>query len=209
MNKPFAIFDMDGTLIDSMKYWSKLAEEFLAEKGISPVSPEILERIRPMTLTESSALLIREFSLPGTPESVAAEINALMERHYRDSIPLKENAASYLANLKQQGVRMCVASATDKPLMTACLQRLGAADYFEFLLSCEEVGAGKNKPDVYLAAARRFHAAPSSIAVFEDALYAAQTAKKAGFYVIGVYDDSAAKHWKELTAFADESITHW
>lgn len=209
MNKPFAIFDMDGTLIDSMKYWSRLAEEFLEEKGISPVSPTLLERIRPMTLTESSALFIREFSLPGTPESIAAEINALMERHYLTSIPLKEHVASYLEQLQRQGVRMCVASATDQALMSACLKRLGADKYFEFLLSCEEVGTGKNKPDVYLAAARRFDAAPSSIAVFEDALYAAQTAKKAGFYVIGVYDESAAKHWKELTTLADETITHW
>ena len=99
---------------------------------------------------------------------------------------------------------MCVASATAEPLMEACLSRLGVAHYFQFLLSCETVGAGKNRPDVYFAAAERLGAEPEEIAVYEDALYAARTAKEAGFYVVGVYDDSASGHWDELKELADE-----
>lgn len=209
MDKRFAIFDMDGTLIDSMNYWKGLAEEFLEIKGIQNVPYEILEKIKPMTMTESAALFIREFSLEGTPESVAAEMNSMMDEHYRRDIPLKAGVRSYLDMLKQSGVQMCVASATAQPLMEACLQRLDVADHFTFLMSCEEVGAGKNRPDVFLAAARRLGAEPKEIAVYEDALYAAQTAKAAGFYVVGIYDESAGTHWSEMTVLADETKKTW
>ena len=209
MDKRFAIFDMDGTLVDSMRYWKELAAEFLERKGVRTVSPEILERIKPMTMTESAALFIQEYGLPGTAESVAAEMNAMMDEHYRKDIPLKSGVQAYLEALHCKGVAMCVASATAEELMAACLSRLGIAQYFSFLLSCETVGAGKNQPDVYWEAAKRLGAEPAEIAVYEDALYAAETAKQAGFYTIAVRDDSNRPHWNTLIALADEVIPDW
>jgi len=209
MDKLFAIFDMDGTLVDSMIYWKHLASEFLESKGVQDISPNILERIKPMTMTESAALFIQEYGLSGTAESVAAEMNAMMDEHYRRDIPLKPGADAYLEALHRRGAHMCVASATAEELMEACLKRLGVAQYFSFLLSCETVGTGKNRPDVYLEAAKRLGAQPEEIAVYEDALYAANTAKQAGFYTIVVRDDSNQLHWETLTALADEKILDW
>jgi HAD superfamily hydrolase (TIGR01509 family) len=209
MDKRFAIFDMDGTLVDSMIYWEKLAAEFLERKGVRTVSPDILERIKPMTMTESAALFIQEYGLPGTAESVAAEMNAMMDDHYRKDIPLKSGVQEYLETLHRKGVTMCVASATAEELMDACLSRLGVAQYFSFLLSCETVGVGKNQPDVYWEAAKRLGAELAEIAVYEDALYAAETAKQAGFYTIAVQDDSNRPHWNTLIALADEVIPDW
>ena len=209
MDKRFAIFDMDGTLVDSMPYWENLATEFLGNKGVQTIAPDILERIKPMTMTESAALFIQEYDLPGTAESVAAEMNAMMDEHYRKDIPLKPGAAAYLEALHRKGVTMCVASATAEELMDACLTRLGVAHYFSFLLSCETVGAGKNRPDVYWEAAKRLGTRPEEIAVYEDALYAAKTAKAAGFYTVAVRDDSNQAHWETLTALADENISDW
>jgi len=209
MDKHFAIFDMDGTLVDSMVYWKRLATEFLESKGVRKISPTILERIKPMTMTESAALFIQEYGLSGTAESVAADMNAMMDEHYRRDIPLKPGVQVYLEELHRRGARMCVASATAEKLMDACLTRLGVAQYFSFLLSCETVGAGKNRPDVYWEAARRLGAQPEAIAVFEDALYAANTAKQAGFYVVAVQDNSNLPHWEALTALADENISDW
>ena len=103
---------------------------------------------------------------------------------------------------------MCVASATARPLMEACLDRLGVLDYFDFLLSCEEVGWGKDRPDVYHEAARRLGASPGEIAVFEDALGAAKTAKAAGFYVVAVRD-GGTQPWEELKNLADEAMESW
>ena len=206
MDKQFAIFDMDGTLIDSMVFWKNLATEYLHSKGDTQIPEDLPERIKPMTMSESASLFKREFGLTGDPE---AEMNAMMEAHYRDDIPLKPGVKEYLQMLRRRGIRMCVASATAAHLMEACLKRLGVRDCFEFLLSCETVGAGKRSPLVYHACAERLSATPQEIAVYEDALYAVQTAKAAGYHVVGVYDDSAAKNWEVIEEIADEIILNW
>ena len=206
MDKKYAIFDMDGTLIDSMVFWKNLATEYLTSKGILQIPADILEQIKPMTMSESAALFRREFGLTG---DVEAQMNEMMEDHYRTDIPLKPGVWEYLENLHRQGVRMCVASATAEHLMESCLTRLGVREHFEFLLSCETVGAGKRSPLVYHEAARRLGAAPREIAVYEDALYAVQTAKAAGFHVVGVYDDSAAGSWQAIEQESDEVILNW
>lgn len=209
MDKAFAIFDMDGTLVDSMGYWRRLGREYLEGKGVAGDIRPVLRQTKSMTMTESAALFLRVFHLSGTAEQIAADMNAMMEAHYRRDIPLKSRVEAYLSRLRGAGIRMCVASATVKPLMEACLARLGVRQYFEFLLSCEEVGAGKDRPDVFLEAAGRFCAAPSEIAVYEDALHAARTAKAAGFFTVAVYDESGKSEWEELTALADEVISDW
>ena len=206
MDKKYAIFDMDGTLIDSMIFWKNLATEYLNSKGVKQIPEEILERIKPMTLSESAALFQQEFGLSGDPE---AEMNAMMDAHYQNDIPLKPGVGKYLQLLRSRGVRMCVASATAEPLMEVCLKRLGVRDNFEFLLSCETVGAGKRSPLVYQECAGRLNTAPAEIAVYEDALYAIQTVKEAGYYVVGVYDNSAEKNWGTIERIADEVILNW
>ena len=133
----------------------------------------------------------------------------MMDEHYRRDIPLKPGVTVYLEALQRKGVAMCVASATAEDLMDACLSRLGVAHYFSFLLSCETVGIGKNRPDVYWESAKRLGAESAEIAVYEDALYAAETAKNAGFYTVAVRDDSNQPHWENLTALADEAILDW
>ena len=97
----------------------------------------------------------------------------------------------------------------DLPLMDACLTRLGVRHYFEFTLSCDTVGAGKNSPLVYLTAAERLGAKPEETAVYEDSCFAAATAKNAGFYLCGVYDPVSDIHWEELKALSHEAIAHW
>ena len=209
MDKKYAIFDMDGTLVDSMAYWRNLAKEYLNQKGISNIPDTILEKISPMTMTESAALFIKEFGIDGTPEAVANEMNELMDTHYYKDIPLKKGVKEYLKGLYDAGVEMCVASATAIPLMEACLTRLGIRDCFSFVLSCETIGVGKSRPDIYYAAADRFGASPEETAVYEDALYAAETAKKAGFFLVGVFDESAENNFTRLKEISDEIILEW
>ena len=209
MDKRFAIFDMDGTLVDSMLYWHNLGQEYLESKGVTGDLNEVLERSKPMTMVESGALFIREFGLAGTPESVAAEINAVMEDHYRYDVQLKDGAKEYLEQLRQAGVKMCVASATAADLVSLCLTRLGVRDYFEFLLSCETVGTGKNRPDVYFAAAERLGAAVENTVVYEDAWYAVRTAKEAGFHVVAIYDYNSRARWNEIRDMAHRPIESW
>ena len=209
MDKQYAIFDMDGTLVDSMVYWKDLYKEYLNTKGVLHVPDSIREKIKPMTMTESAALFIEEFGIEGTPEAIAEEMNALMDAHYYKDVPLKKGIKEYLKHLYDSSIQMCVASATAVPLVEACLTRLEVSEYFAFMISCETIGIGKSQPDIYYEAAKRFGTEPENIAVYEDALYAAQTAKRAGFYVIGVYDESAEKNFLELKEVSDEIILEW
>lgn len=209
MNKKFAIFDMDGTLVDSMGFWNQLADEFLARRGFPPLPPELQEESIALTMEGTANLFIRAYGLPETPEQICAEVNGLMEEHYRTDVPLKPGAAALLERMKAAGFQMCIASSTAPALLDICLRRLGVRDYFEFLLSCEEVGEGKNRPTVYLEAARRLGGTPENTVIFEDILVAAQTAKKAGFSLGVIYDVNSDAEQPQLKALADCYITRW
>ncbi len=210
MDKKYAIFDMDGTLVDSMGYWDELAEEYLHSQGVLSVPPEILQQTAPLPMGETLALFIRVFGLDDTPERARQSLWAIMEEHYRRDIGLKPGAEAYLRELSRRGVAMCVVSATPEPLMELCLTRLGVRGYFQFVLSCESVGAGKDRPDIYHAAAERLGAAaPAEAAVYEDSNVAVRTAKAAGFWTVGVFDAGEADRWDEVRALADETLRRW
>ena len=209
MDKGYAIFDMDGTLVDSMGYWRNMEREFLTRKGITENLEEILEITKPMTLEESSAYFSQYCGIDCSPSQFIAEIEAIMAEHYRNDVQIKPGVRAYLDNLKRRGVPMCVASATNKPLVELCLETLGLRSYFEFILSCVEVGAGKNRPDVFLESARRLGAEPADCAVYEDAIYAVRSAHAAGFHVVAVKDAHNAACWDELSELADEIIKDW
>lgn len=210
MNKKYAIFDMDGTIVDSMGYWKELAVEFLNSKGITDIEEELLIKIRPMTMTESSTVFINEFKLPLTVPDVIDEMNRIMSEHYYHDIELKNGIKSYLDVMKSENVHMCVASATPKPLIEACLKRLEVFEYFDFIISCDEVGAGKGSPAVYHACGKQFgNIEPKDIAVFEDAIFAGRTARIADYYLVGVYDEISSDTWNELVEISDEIITDW
>ncbi len=209
MEKKYAIFDMDGTLVDSMGYWEQLGREYLGSKGIVQNVDQVLAQIVPMTMAEAAELFVRVYGMDCTGESLAADLDGMMEEHYRRDVCLKPGVAEYLDGLAAQGCQMCVATATARPLAQLCLERLGIAERFEFILSCDEVNAGKSRPDIFLEAARRMGTSPSGTAVFEDALHAARTAGKAGFWVVGVRDRQTTEEWEALSDLADELVCDW
>ena len=210
MDKRFAIFDMDGTLVDSMGYWQSLEREFLVSKGVTDNLEDILEQTKPLTFPEAVAFFSEHCELDGTPEQLANDILSLMEEHYRNDVTLKPGVIPYLDRLKEQGIPMCVASATPRHLVELCLEKLGLSHYFSFLLSCVDVGAGKRQPDVFLEAARRLGAQPGETAVYEDSVYAVRTAHAAGFYVVAIHDGPQNEaFWDEMVSLSDEAIVDW
>lgn len=209
MQKNYAIFDMDGTLVDSMGYWDNVVIEYLHDRGFTGDFQNLLLRIKTMSVPEGAEEVAKTFCLTETVEEITDAMNSIMEHHYREDVMLKPGAREYLHSLKARGVKLCIASTTCQSLIEQCLESRGIRDLFEFCLSSELIGVGKGQPDVYLEAVRRLGAAPEDTAVFEDALYAMKTAKKAGFYVVGVYDHEEETNWPSISEFADETIVDY
>lgn len=209
MQKAYAIFDMDGTLVDSMGHWDNVVIEYLRDRSITGDFQELLIRIKTMSVPEGAEEVAKQFHLAETPEEITDALNSIMERHYREDVALKPGALEYLHSLKARGVKMGIASTTCQRLIEQCLEYRGIRDLFEFCLSSELVGVGKGQPDVYLEVLRRLGGTPEDTAVFEDALYAMKTAKKAGFYVVGVQDPAEGPNWPAIVEFADEIITDY
>ncbi len=182
-----AIFDMDGTLIASMEAWRTVGFRYLRLFGIE-AKPGLYEIIHPMSLEEACAYLHKEYGTTDNFPEFLASLNSLMDDFYRYEVQVKEGAREILNSLQKRGVKMCLATATDRSLTLQCLERLQLLDYFSEVFTCGEVGAAKIKPDIYYAALRCLQTPKENTWVFEDALYAVETAKAAGFPVVGVFD---------------------
>lgn len=201
----YAIFDMDGTLIDSMGIWENLAKEYLSSKNIK-AKENLSEIINSMSMEESAMYFKKEFGIKDSVEKIISDENKLIEHKYKYEILLKENVKEYLSYLRKKGIKMCVTTATSLVLAKIVLKRLDILDYFSFVISCDETKVGKSKPDIYYLALRKMNAKIEETLVYEDADYAIKTAKKAGFYCIGVYDEVSSKEKKEILKFCDKYL---
>lgn len=196
-----AIFDLDGTLTDSMYIWDETPKALVRLYGGDP--PENLaEDLKEMGRREAADYLIRTFRLPCAPETVMARINDLVTAEYRDKVPMKPGADLLLKRLAQAGIPCGIATASEAFQARDAMERRGLWSYFRFAVSSMEYGS-KTRPDIYLEAARRLGGDPAHTVVFEDALHAARTAKSAGFRVAGVWDASAAADQAALRDLCD------
>ncbi len=202
------IFDVDGTLLDSMGMWSELDRVFLRENGIDPPH-DISDIVKKMTVEMSSAYFVERFKLDMTPEDVKNRVEELAAEAYRTHLPLKNGAKDFLAAAAERGIPMAVASANYPGLLDAAFRRLGIDGFFRTVLTPGEQLAGKHAPDIYLEAARLLGSEPAETAVIEDALHAAETAKAAGFYTVGFRDVSSRQDWDALAAICDRVTDSW
>jgi len=185
-----AIFDLDGTLLDSMPAWQNVGSNYLIAQGITP--PEGLEeKLKTMSFRISAEYFVNEFTLDSTVEDLMTYWMDAVAHHYHTTIELKPFVIDYLDQLRLHGVRMCVATASDKQLAEAALARLGILNCFEFVITVDEVGKSKEFPDIFLEAARRLNCPPHECVVFEDSLHALLTLRETEFTAWGVHDASA------------------
>lgn len=197
------IFDLDGTLIDSMQIWYDIDRKFLAENGVNEPPEDISDRMKKMTIDESSKYFINEFGLSCTVEYVIGRIKELVRIEYEENIPLKPYAAEILDFLDSRGIPYGVATATYASLAEAALKRCGIRDRFEFLLTDKEYPRGKKFPDIFLGAAKIIGARPDEILVVEDSLHCVETAKNARFITAAVYDKASECDREILEKTAD------
>lgn len=203
-----AIFDMDGTLTDSMYVWEDIGIKYALSCGMKP-EEDLEEKIRDMSLKQVSEYLQCEYGIRKSVDEIRAGINAIVEPMYRYDVQPKAGVIPVLKELKNRGVKMCVATATDAHLVEMVLSRLDMMKYFSKLFTCTIVGYGKNSPVIYEKALEYLGTPKSETPVFEDALYAAKTAKAAGFPLIGVYDPSSEKDRRELEVVSDFFIVEY
>ncbi|MEA4965279.1 MAG: HAD family phosphatase [Oscillospiraceae bacterium] len=182
-----AIFDLDGTLLDSMDIWRKIDLDFLAKRGLA-ASADYVAAITPMGFPEAAEYTVRRFDLDENPADIINEWNAMSVDAYRNSILLKPYVKEYLLFLKKQGVRMAVATASHELLYVPALKNNGIYHLFDAFTTVSEVKRGKGFPDIYRKAAEKMGLLPCDCAVFEDICAGLKGAKDGGFFTVGVYD---------------------
>ena len=200
-----AIFDVDGTLLDSMSVWDTIGEDYLRGIGYAP-RENLSETFRAMSLLQAARYYRSEYGVKLSAKEIMDGVNSLLERFYRDEAPLKPGVEEFLQELSAHGVKLCAATATERPLVEVALARGGVLGYFDGILTCTDAGAGKDEPLIYRRAVHCVGGDRPSVVVFEDALHAARTAKADGFPVAAVYD-SHEKRQDELKALADFYLT--
>ena len=184
-----AIFDLDGTLLDSMHIWSEIGLKFLKNEGVTP-PPGASEEFVKLSLVQAAEFYIKNYAPEKTVLDIVKSINALVEDFYFNEVLLKKGVIEFLDFLKERNVKMCVATATDKYMVEKALERNGIRDYFSEIFTCTNVGAGKDSPVIYDKALEHLGTEKGTTFIFEDALYAIETANKADYKIVGIKDVS-------------------
>lgn len=187
-----AIFDLDGTLLDSLWVWDEVDKNFLGRRGIE-VPDDYMDIINPMGVMQTAQYTIERFSLSDTPQDLIKEWNMLALKEYESNVNMKPGAEKYLNLLKKQGIKLGIATASDPEIYIPALKNLGIYDLFDAITHADEVARGKDFPDIYLLAAKKLGVTPEKCVVFEDIYSGINSAKNAGFYTIGVHEEYSKK----------------
>ena len=196
------IFDVDGVLLNSMPVWENLGEIYLEHLGIE-AEKGLGETLFAMSLEEGADYLIENYGLKQTPGEIIAGLNREVQDFYGRKVPLKEGVRGYLQEFRDRKIPMAIATSGDRANAEAALKRLKVISYFRAVFTCSEIGSSKSHPDIYYAAALQLDADPADTWVFEDALHAIRTAKKAGFRTAGVYDRASGRDLAQIRDTAD------
>ncbi len=197
-----AIFDLDGTLLNSMDVWEKIDVQFLSKRGL-PVPPNYVTEICARSFVEAAQYTIDLFGLPESVEAIIDEWNRMATYEYANDVGLLPYALEYLSKLKAAHIKLGVATGLPEELYKPCLLHNGIYALFDALCSTDQVEHGKEYPDIFLFAAEALQVPPAKCVVFEDVLPAVQSAKQAGMLVYGIYDKYSAHHRAEISAWAD------
>ncbi|WP_461248195.1 HAD family hydrolase, partial [Treponema sp. R6D11] len=200
------IFDLDGTLLDSMGVWGQIDADFLAKRGIA-VPPDYMDAISPMTFYETAAYTIKRFALSDSVEDLMREWNNMAAHAYGHTVQMKPHAKEYLTTLREGGAKLAIATSLSAELCDLVLRNNGIDDFFDAICRTDEAGYGKSRPDVFLLAAKKIGVSPQDCLVFEDLFEAVKSAKSASFGVCAVYDKSPENYWEQMKAIADYAIT--
>ena len=199
------IFDLDGTLIDSMWMWKQIDIDYLARHG-HPLPEDLQGCIEGMSFSETAVYFKERFSLSDPLDVIKADWNRMAYDIYVNEVPLKPGAMEFLQYLREHGIRTGIATSNSKELLMAVLESLKITEYFDELHTSCEVEKGKPAPDIYLLVAEKLGIAPENCLVFEDIIQGIHAGKAAGMKVCAVKDEFSVQQEPEKKTAADSFI---
>lgn len=202
------IFDLDGTLIDSMWVWDQIDIEYLSEKNLE-VPKNLNDEIGHLSFNQVAVYFKERFKLKDSLDEIKQRWSDMAYYHYSTDIKLKEGVVEFLKFLKESNIKIGLATSNSHDLLEVVLKNNNIYDYFDAITITDEVSVGKHEPDVYLLAAKKLNLSPSECLVFEDIVQAIKGAKKAEMKVIGVADSRNIDDRDEIISLTDKFITNF
>lgn len=201
-NVKAAIFDLDGTIADSLWVWERIDLEFFRKREMD-VPQDYMNAVKSMGFIQAAAYTKKRFSLPQSESEIIDEWYSMAEHEYAFNVKIKDGVCDYLKKLRENGIKTGLATASGRKLFEPLLERYGILDLFNAFATTGEAGKDKNFPDVYLLCAKRLHVEPGSCVVFEDIFPGAKAAFSAGMKIIGVFDSYSVSDRQDIEKIAD------
>lgn len=182
----YAIWDLDGTLLDSLSMWQELARRYLTLRGVTGIPDDLEEIIDPLSLEEAAHYLKEQFGFPESCEEIINQFMSLVRRLYSEELPFFEETRKRVLERYAQGCRMCLLTTTEIDCARAALERGRIRQCFERIYTCTDLGMNKRGPEIYLETCRRMGYSPAQTMIYEDADYALESARSSGCMVTAV-----------------------
>lgn len=192
-----AIFDLDGTMIDSMGMWKDISIDSMSNRDII-IGDDIIKLLEVMTFNESAEFLVDYFNLNEPPQALVDDWSNMAYKYYSNKFKLKSGVMEYLDFLKSNKIKLAVATSCMRNLCMAVLENNNAIHYFDEIVLSTEIGSNKSQPHIYLHTAKRLGIEPKECMVYEDILIAIKSARRAGMTVTAVYDKYAEHELPEI-----------
>lgn len=201
-----AIFDLDGTLVDSMMIWQQIDIDYLKEKGLE-LPKDLKNDIIHLSFKQTAAYFKNRFNLEDSIETILNHWHDMAFEYYSKKVKLKDGVIEFLDKLKSKNIKIGLATSNSNELLEVCLKTNNIYHYFDSITTTGETEKGKDSPDVYLLAAKRLDTTPDKCIVFEDILPAIKSAKVAGMKVIAVKDEFSIDSKEDIITASDKYIT--
>lgn len=203
-----AVFDLDGTLLDSSWVWENVDEKFLGDRGFQ-VPDDYVDEISPLGAERAAVYTIERFGLNEDKDDIVREWIEMAKKEYATEVVCKPYAKEFLEELHKLNIKMAVATSSDRELFMKTLESEGILKYFQKIVTVDEVERGKGYPDIYEEAARRIKVNPHKCLVFEDILAGVTGASLGEFNVVAVFDEKSKHNWEKIKSISKYSINDY